>query len=67
MILSIKKIFTLVALAYIGYAKAEVELEYTKDGVLRKDSSNSNGCNIIFTNFGMNNGISGLKIQKKGE
>jgi len=41
------------------YVKA-VELQFTPDGVLRKD----NNCNIIFTNFGMNSLIKNLNIMK---
>jgi len=58
-----KNIFKLLTLftVYSAVAKADVSLDYTKDGVLRKD----NQCNINFVNFGINTDITGLNIKRQ--
>ncbi|ORX78161.1 hypothetical protein BCR32DRAFT_328635 [Anaeromyces robustus] len=56
---SIKKTFVLAALATISCVNA-VSLEFSKNGVLRKEGD----CNITFINFGMDKWIKNLNITK---
>jgi len=56
---NILKLFTLFA-ACSTVAKAAATLDYTKEGVLRKE----NECNINFVNFGIETDISGLNVKK---
>ncbi|KAG4094765.1 hypothetical protein H8356DRAFT_1080203 [Neocallimastix lanati (nom. inval.)] len=57
---NILKFFALFTV-YNVVADAKVSLDYTNDGVLRKDGE----CNINFINFGINNDIIDLKIKKE--
>lgn len=61
MVFLIKKIFAIAALIYFGYDKAEVEVAYDSNGVVRKDG---NGCDITFTNFGIEDKIKNISVEK---
>ncbi|ORY76493.1 hypothetical protein LY90DRAFT_698808 [Neocallimastix californiae] len=57
---NILKLFTLVA-ACSTVVNAAATLDYTKEGVLRKEDK----CDINFVNFGIEADISGLKVKKE--
>ncbi|KAG4094206.1 hypothetical protein H8356DRAFT_1047054 [Neocallimastix lanati (nom. inval.)] len=58
-----KNIFKLITIfaAFSASVKASATLDYTKEGVLRKE----NECNINFVNFGIEKDISGLNVRKE--